>query len=240
MRTIRQIGATIAAAAIGVVALAGCTGDDDGEGGGAGSVGRTDGIGREINDAEAKAALPEKPAGYTSGDYETGAENRKTSPEECMNLLLLGTESVDLREVRSGFAAVTYSKDTGPLEDQEVYTIAVDSHSDPVGPDVLATAGSSLGSCSAFSFTGRDDSGNFDERIIAEGLPVKNIGDQTFSVRLTAFPQIDGDVHRQYVDQIHVRVGHTLVSVRSTHYEENADTEDIEAMAQESLDNLEE
>ncbi len=238
MRTIRPIGATIGAAAIGFVSLAGCTGDDDG--GGAGSVGRTDGIGREINDSEAEAALPEKPNGFTSGDYEAGAEDRNTSPEECMDLLLLGSESTDLREVRAGFAGTTYSKDTGPIEDQEVYTIAIDSHSDPVGPDILATAGSALGSCSAFSFTGRDDSGNFDERIIAEGLPVKNVGDQTFAVRLTAFPQIDGDVHRQYLDQIHVRVGHTLVSVRSTHYEENADTEDIEGMAQEALDNLEE
>lgn len=238
MRTIRPVGAAIGVAAIGVVALVGCSGEAGG--GAAGSVGRTDGIGREITEAQAEAALPEKPNGFTSGDYEAGAEDRNTSPEECMDLLLLGSEAEDLRESRSAFAGTTYAKDTGPIDDQEVYTIRIDSHSDPVGPDILATAGSSLGSCSAFSFTGRDDNGNFDERIIAEGLPVKNIGDQTFSVRLTAFPHIDGDVHRQYVDQIHVRVGHTLVSIRSTHYEENADTEDIEDMAQEVLDNLEE
>ena len=238
MRTIRPVGATIGAVAIGVVALVGCTGDDDG--GAAGSVGRTDGIGREITEAQAEAALPEKPNGFTSGDYETGAEDRSTSPEECMDLLLLGSEAEDLRESRSAFAGATYAKDTGPIDDQEIYTVRIDSHSDPVGPDILATAGSSLGTCSAFSFTGRDDNGNFDERIIAEGLPVKNVGDQTFAVRLTAFPHIDGDVRRQYVDQIHVRVGHTLVSIRSTHYEENADTEDIEDMAQEALDNLEE
>ena len=157
-----------------------------------------------------------------------------------MDLLLLGTDSTELREVRAGFAGITYAKDTGPIDDQEIYTVTVSSYSDPVGPDLLASAGHALGTCTAFSFTGTDEGGNFDERIIAEGLPVKNVGDQTFSVRLTAFPRIDDDVHRQYVDQIHVRVGHTLVSVRSTHYEENADTEDIEEMAQEVLDNLEE
>lgn len=239
MRTTRPIGAAIGAAVMGSIVLAGCTGDGD-DSGGAGSVGRTDGIGREISDGEAKAALPEKPNGYTGGDYEVTAEDRETSPESCLDLLRLGSLAEDLREDRSGFGGATYAKDTGPIDDQEIYTITVASHSDPVGPDILAAAGNALGDCSAFSFTGRDEGGNFDERIIAEGLPVKNIGDQTFAVRLTAFPRIDNDVHRQYVDQIDVRVGHTLVSVRSTHYEENADTEDIEGMAQEILDNLEE
>lgn len=241
MRTIRPIGA-IGAAAIGSITLVGCTtpGDDNGSSGGAGSVGRTDGIGREITDDDAEAALPEKPTGYTSDDYEAGAEDRATSPEVCLDLLRIGSLAEDLNEDTSGSAGIIYAKDTGPVDDQETYTITITSHSDPVGPDLLAAAGSALGDCSAFSFTGRDEGGNFDERVIAEGLPVKNIGDQTFAVRLTAFPRIDNNVHRQYVDQIDVRVGHTLVGVRSTHYDENADTEDIEDMAQEILDNLEE
>lgn len=221
------------------VALAGCTGEEPTTSSTEGD-GTTDGVGREITDAEAKQALPDAPEGLDGTSYVAGADDRNTDPETCLDLLRLGPEAERLRDARSGFAGITYSDETAPLEEQQSYTITIASHPDPIGPDVLTRAGDALGECSAFAFTGTDATGNFDERILAEGIPVKNLGDQTFAVRLTAFPQIDGDVHRQYVDQIDVRVGHTLVSVRSTSYQENDGTEDIEEMAQRILDDLEE
>lgn len=234
MRPIRPCAVGVAVA----VVLAGCTGDDP-SGSSTDGDGTTDGVGRQLTDAEAEEALPERPEGLTSGEWEATGEDRQTSPEGCLDILRLGSEAEEAKETRSGFAGIVYSNAVGPLEDQESYTITISSHSDPVGPEVLTSAGSALGDCSAFSFTGTDENGNFDERILAQGIPVKNLGDQTFAVRFTAFPQIDGEVQRQYLDQIDVRVGHTLVSVRSSGYRENASTEEIERMAQEILDNLE-
>lgn len=234
MRPFRPCAVGVAVA----IALAGCTDDEPATSSTEGD-GTTDGVGRELTDDEAEAALPDAPEGLDGSAYEIGAEDRKTDPEECLDLLRLGPEAERLRDARSGFAGITYSNPSGPLEEQQSYTISIASHPDPIGPDVLSQAGEALGQCSAFSFTGTDASGNFDERILAEGIPVKNLGDQTFAVRLTSFPEIDGDVHRQYVDQIDVRVGHTLVSVRSTGYRENDDTQDIEEMAQQILDDLE-
>ena len=87
----------------------------------------------------------------------------------------------------------------------------------------------------SFSFTGKQGGSAFDERILAESLPVRTIGEQTFAVRLTTFANIDGKSERGYVDQLDFRVGHNLVSVRSASYREGRSTQDLEEMAQEVL-----
>ncbi|WP_435201807.1 hypothetical protein [Janibacter sp. GS2] len=192
---------------------------------------------RELTDAEAKQVLPERPADATPNESAT-VKQRRTDPEVCIDLLRLGWQGRTAKTMRTAYAESDYFTDADDLETYQGYTLSVSSHSSPVSPGLLSRAGDALGQCEAFAFTGTSAGSSFDDRILAEGLPVRNIGEQTFAVRLTSFVTLKGRTHRIYLDHLDVRVGHNLVSVRSASYRESNGTEELEKKAQEILDNL--
>lgn len=192
---------------------------------------------RELSDAEAQRALPKEPADATSAEGPTGTE-RRTEPEVCIDLLRLGWQGRNTKKTRTGHAESDYF--TGDdTKTYQGYTISISSHSSPVSPGLLGRAGDALGQCATFDFTGRSAGSAFDDRMLAQGLPVRNIGEQTFAVRLTGFTEVEGSTHRIYLDHLDFRVGHNLVSVRSASYREGSSTAALEKKAQEVLDNLE-
>lgn len=192
---------------------------------------------RELSDAEAKRALPKEPAGAKPNEGPQGSD-RRTDPEVCIDLLRLGWQGRNTKATRTGYAESDYF--TGDdTKNYQGYTVSISSHSSPVSPHLLGRAGDALGQCDAFSFTGKSAGNSFDDRYLAEGLPVRNIGEQTFAVRLTGFANIKGKNHRVYLDHLDFRVGHNLVSVRSATYRESTSTAPLEQKAQEILDDLE-
>ena len=247
MRGLRPLALTTTTVAV----LAGCImpfGDDDTGSGGSSPPSSSDSTtpdagleraGRRLSTAEAKAALPERPEGFTDDEVPT-AKHRRTDPEVCVDLLRLGWHARNTDQKRTAEAGVDWSIHGDHKDRYQSYTIDIHSHSEEVGPGLLGRAGAALGECEAFSFTGQQSGQSFDERMLAEGLPVRNIGEQTFAVRLTTFTRIDGKTERGYVDQLDFRVGHNLVSVRSASYREGRSTQDLEEMAQEVLEKLEE
>lgn len=193
---------------------------------------------RELTDAEAERALPREPAGTKPNESPSGAQ-RRTDPEVCLDLLRLGWQGRNTKKMRTGYAESDYFTDGDDIETYQGYTLSISSHSSPVSPSLLGRAGDALGQCEAFAFTGTSAGSSFDDRILAEGLPVRNIGEQTFAVRLTGFAEVNGRTHRLYLDHLDFRVGHNLVSVRSASYREDNSTAALEKKAQEILDNLE-
>lgn len=248
MRPVRAIAVTTAVA----IAVAGCVGpfaDDDlpsppssssASKGATPSPTRTTDLGRaerELTDTEAKQALPKKPAGATPNES-ASVKQRRTDPEICLDLLRLGWQGRTAKAMRTAYAESDYFTDADDVATYQGYTLSVSSHSSPVSPNLLNRAGDALGQCETFAFTGTSAGSSFDDRILAEGLPVRNIGEQTFAVRLTSFVTLKGTTHRIYLDHLDVRVGRNLVSVRSASYRESNSTAELEKKAQEILDNL--
>lgn len=240
----------LAFAAAGAVALTGCStpfGGDEGASAVTSSTTSTSASSptpdlgratRELSGAEARKLLPTKPEGYRSTEVDNDSRWRRTDPEVCVDLLRLGWQgrhAYSRRTARGGASWYTNPDDT---ETYQAYTVTIDSHSDPVGPGLLGRAGDALGQCGAFALTGTSADGAFDERILAEGLPVRNIGEQTFAVRLTSFVEVGGRTHKLYTDQLVVRVGHNVVTVGSTHYRERSSTRRLEKLADETVENL--
>lgn len=245
MRGLRPLAVTTAAAAV----LVGCavptgTGEESSSSTSSRSESATptadlERAGRQLSTAETKAALPQRPKGFTN-DEVAQAKHRRTDPEVCVDLLRLGWQARNTKQMRTADAGANWFAHGDDKDRYQSYTIDIDSHSEEVSPGLLGRAGDALGECESFSFTGKQGGSAFDERILAESLPVRNIGEQTFAVRLTTFASIDGKSERGYVDQLDFRVGHNLVSVRSASYRENRSTKELEEMAQEILENLEE
>lgn len=193
--------------------------------------------GRQLTEKEVKEALPDAPKGYTASDQATSS-HRRADPEICLDVLLLGWQGRNAQRKRTARVNDGWHKNGDKVETYHAQAATIATHSEPVSPHLLGRAGEALGQCESFSLTGQTSGASFDDRVLAEGLQVRNIGEQTFAVRLITFTQINGRTHRLYVDTLNVRAGHNTISVQSVSYREDQGTDELEEMAGSILDDL--
>lgn len=193
--------------------------------------------GRQLTDQEVEQALPTTPDGYTR-DEQPRSTQRRTDPETCLDLLRLGWQGRNANQKRTARADGHWYTNGNDVETYHAYSATVATHSEAVSPHLLRRAGEALGQCDSFSLTGVTSGASFDDRVLTESIQVRNIGEQTFAVRLISFVQVNGKTHRLYLDTLDFRVGHNLVSVQSVSYQEDHDPDRLETMAQRILDDL--
>lgn len=192
--------------------------------------------GRELSQADAEAALPERPQGAQERSTEVTASHRKTDPESCLEVLWIGPTYDELITDRVASATTAWYVQT---DGGRQISVGIDSFPDEIGPDLLDRAGAALGECSAFSMTGLGDTGRFDDRLWADGRPAPPLGDQGFAVRITQLAQQDRKTVRLYNDYLVVRAGHNLITVTVSHWDESMTFQVLQDHATTVLDELE-
>lgn len=196
----------------------------------------TGNIGRQLTKEEATHALPATPSGARSTSVDGTSSHHASDPEECLDVLRQGKTADDLRASR--VVSVSRGWRTAAPESIE-YTFRIESFSRPVGPELLDRAGAAMSTCGAFSFTGEDDGGTFDDRVLIEPRTVAPLGDQSFADRVTSFiPDARGKAQRVYVDQLVVRVGNNLLLASRIHKDKTTSFDPLEAHAEHMLRDL--
>ncbi|MGO4131463.1 hypothetical protein AB4028_15340 [Janibacter sp. RAF20_2_2] len=230
------LGARAAALAAAATLLAGCVPPFAGDETPSGAPAKDPG--RQLTQAEVDAALPDLPA--SAEPVEEEAEDPDdieptTSPAECLAVRLDGPTFDALREDKVVSAERSWSSDEPA---GAVTTAHVASYSRLVGPEPLDAAGAATGGCSAFTYSGRDASGDFTLHMGAAPRTVDPVGEQTFAVRITVEEVIGGADRRVHIDHLAVRSGHNLILLTRTHWDDDATHADLEQYAREALDNL--
>ncbi len=192
---------------------------------------------RGLSDSEVTATLPAMPAGWKKGVVAPGTEGRRTDPPECIDVLRAGEPAEKLEQDRTGIDAVAYY--TGRGDDRRDVTVTVRSHSRPVGSELLDRAGAALSTCEAFALyaSGPVDL-TTDMRVLVEGLGFPNLGEQTQAIRMTVHGEISGRWREVYFDSAVARQGNDLVQASMTSLQEEPATDELEALLEETLDNL--
>lgn len=193
--------------------------------------------GRQLTAAEAKSALPPLQKGSRQQSSDVTAYNRKSDPEDCVDVLRLGYQGRHLKEARVVDAAHNWTRGTG---DATVgYSTSVESHSRAVGSTMLDRAGSALSGCGTFALYGQDKDGPIDLRLEAQPRSVAPLGEQTFAVRIITTEQINGKPRKFYLDQLVVRIGNNLVEVTQATFDESVDMTRLEELAGDIITELE-
>lgn len=193
--------------------------------------------GRQLTQAEVDAVVPTVPVDATASDDEVNARDLDSDPDECLDVLLLGETATDLKGFR---VASTRRSWTVPQDDYLEYSITVSTHSRPIGPELLDRAGSAMSSCDAFPYTGQDERGPFDLRVLTDPRTVQNFGDQTFANRITSHVMVDGQSTPLYLDQLVVRIGHNLLRATQYHADSARTFADLEGFIDQMVKDLEE
>lgn len=196
---------------------------------------RLERAGRQLDEAQAEAALAGLPRSAKPGP-EPSAQYRKTDPKPCIDVLRLGWYATNLK--RSRTVAVTRGWTQGKGTGLQAHNVRIESHSRPVGANLLDQAGAALAGCDSFSLTGRDEAGPIDLRLLAEPRTTATLGDQTFAVRITTFGEIGGRQTRIYADYLVVRVGHSLITLTQTSTDEASDMTTLERHAEDIISRL--
>lgn len=192
--------------------------------------------GRQLTEQEARDALPEVPA--TDEARPEGAEphDLEADPPECLDVLRAGEAADELTSTRVVRESRGWLSSSPPDSDM---TVTIASYSSPVDPAILDRAGAALSSCESFDYRGVDADGtSFDLDMYAEPRTVEPIGDQTFADRITMKQKIDGVRTTVYIDQLVMRIGHTLVTVSQIHFDVELSTRKLEKYAAEVLESL--
>lgn len=184
--------------------------------------------------------LPLSPGGYKQDPNPITSHWRTTDPKVCADIMQIGHQGDQTSKTRTARAQTVYSTTEDTVEDYESYEFTIDSHREPVSPALLGKAGEALSECASYSLRGEDDNGTFDERVLTESVAVRNIGEQTIGVRLTAFTEVDGTSHRIYLDHLTVRVGHNLIDISHTTYDKDTDMEKVQEYAEGMLEEMKE
>lgn len=194
--------------------------------------------GRQLTMDEAKAALPPRPPGTQRTPEPPKSTRRTTDPAVCIDVLRIGDEAGRVKKTQVLLADRSWLVKGTTVGEQ--YDVSIRSHSRPVGPALLDRAGAVMGDCDAFAFTGRTGGESFDNRVFTEPRTTPDLGDQGFAVRFTTPEMINGKSKRLYLDHLDVRVGHNLVEVTHTHWDETNDFSELESYARDILGKLQE
>lgn len=191
--------------------------------------------GRQLTDREAEQALPEVPVGAEAAPVQPEAQDLETSPSQCLDVLRGGQQGDELKATEVVHARRAWSADQ-PSGSQ--YTVSIGSHSEPIDSQTLDTAGAAMSTCATFTFSGRDATGTFETTMQSQPRTVAPVGDQTFAARITIVEVIGGQERKIFIDQLVVRVGHNLLRVNHTHWDESSGHEPLEAQVRAMLDDL--
>lgn len=232
--------ARVAAAAVSAMAtaLSGCVlqGEDTSP---SSSTSTTDvgTAGRELTEAETKAALPDVPqqAHHVNRD-ETDPSRRRTDPEQCLDIMFGGDASKRLDSTDHVGSSVYWQTGQGPS--LVGVSVSVASYASPVSSRVFTEAGRALGACETFEYSGKNEDGPFTMQVEGSSRATRNFGQQTLSTRFSTQVMVEGTRTTYYIDYLHYRVGHNLVTVRETHYADDRGPADLEDLAQEVMTHL--
>lgn len=240
MRAPRTALVAVAAMSAMATALSGCaTSGDDTSPSSSSSTTDVGTAGRQLTEAETKAALPDVPqrAHHVNRD-ETGPSQRKTDPEQCLDVMFGGEEWQRLEATDPVSSGVYWQ--TGQGQDVVGTSVSVTSFPSPVGSRIFADAGKALGACETFEYRGKDADGSFSMRIVASTRPTRNFGQQAISTRFSTRVVVGGERTPYFYDFLRFRVGHNLVTVRETHYDKDRGTSNLEDRAEEVMAQLRE